>query len=101
MNFTIWGSLALTFIGVILVPLFVLLFRLTISGTRLTDRVGSIENDLKDLVDNKEKVHAAILEQMKDDRRATDRRLRWLEQNLWRYFRNGNADTTPRYPDAD
>lgn len=101
MSFTVWGSLALSFIAVILVPLFVLLFRLAIGATRLSDRVVNIEEDLKALVADKDKTHAVILEQIKDDRRATDRRLRWLEQNLWRYFRNGNANPPTGYPDSD
>lgn len=101
MTFTVWGTLALSFIAVILGPLFVLIFRLTIGATRLSDRVVNIEQDLKDLVSEKDKTHQLLLSQMKDDRQATDRRLRWLEQNLWRYFRNGNANPPPRYPDSD
>lgn len=83
MNFTVWGSLALTFIGVILVPLFVLLFRIAIGATRLEDRVAGIEEDLKALVADKDRVHNAMYEQMKEDRSATNTRLRWLEENVW------------------
>lgn len=82
-GFTVWGSLALTAISVILVPLLILLFRIAIGATRLEDKVAGIEDDLKALVADKDKTHAAMLSQMNEDRKATNVRLRWLEENAW------------------
>ena len=59
--------------------------------TRMTARWSRIEGDLKhlaedmgELVRDKDKVHAEMLTQMREDRSATDRRLRWLEEHLWK-----------------
>lgn len=47
-------------------------------------RVGELARQVEQLVGEKERTHAAILDQMREDRRVTDRRLRWLEEHLWR-----------------
>lgn len=39
---------------------------------------------MRQLVENKDRIHAEMLGQMREDRQATDRRLRWLEEYLWR-----------------
>lgn len=79
-----WLALALTFLGVILIPILVVLFRLTVVLTRDRDKIQTIADDLTDLVEAKDKVHSEMYRTMRDDRQATDRRLRWLEENLWR-----------------
>ena len=50
---------------------------------RLSMRWASIQSDLSHLVADKDRVHAEMLAQMREDRSVTDKRLRWLEENLW------------------
>lgn len=75
---------ALAAIGSILFAVFVwfvsLLARLVQRTTRTEDKVDSVVKDMLELVKNKDSVHSAILEQMKFDRDATDRRLRFMEE---------------------
>lgn len=52
--------------------------------TKVETQLERLLEDVKELVDNKERDHAAMMEQMRNDRVATDRRLRWLEEHLWK-----------------
>lgn len=78
----------------ILIPLLVLCYKLVRKGTLIEANQNMLIEDVKALVENKDKVHAEMLAQMRDDRQATDRRLRWLEENLWkgRSVRRGNPN---------
>ena len=73
-------NLILTIIAVILIPGIVLLFRGMIRWVRTESKLNTLVGDVRELVDDKGKVHAAILEQMKYDRDATNTRLRYLEE---------------------
>jgi hypothetical protein len=53
--------------------------RWTKTESRLEDLVHQVEK----LIANKSEEHRVILSTIRDDRQATDRRLRWLEENLW------------------
>jgi hypothetical protein len=79
-----WFGIALSFLAIILIPLLVMLVRIVQKATRLEGNQERISNSLISLVQDKEKIHAAMLDQMKDDRRATDIRLRWLEEHYWK-----------------
>ena len=79
-----WADLGLGVVSIILLPFLIMLFRLTIQGTKLVDRVGNIEADLKDSIQNQTRSSEAIYSQMRDDRLANNQRLRWLEENLWK-----------------
>jgi hypothetical protein len=46
-------------------------------------RIGTMARDLDQLVRDQHDDRAEMLSAMRDDRAATDRRLRWLETNLW------------------
>jgi uncharacterized membrane protein (DUF106 family) len=50
---------------------------------KLTRKWTLVEERLAELVKNKDETHAAMLNQMRDDRNATDQRLTWLERNAW------------------
>lgn len=69
-------TLILATMGIIFIPLLGLLVRITIKWTR-------VEDALKQLVADKDRVHREIIDQMREDRDATNKRLTWLEQNLW------------------
>lgn len=72
-----WSTVGLGIVTAIGTPALVLLFRLTVRFTQMSDRIA-------DLAEDKERVHQEMYRSMREDRAATDRRLRWLEENLWR-----------------
>lgn len=76
-------GLILTVISVIGVPTLAFVVRATIKWTRVEDRLGHLVDDVGDLVRDKDRAHAEILNQMREDRKATNDRLTWLERNLW------------------
>lgn len=86
-----WLTFAVTLVGIILIPIVVLLWRVAVGATHLKDQIENMEKDIKDLVENKDKTHQTIFESMKEDRRATDRRLRWLEENVWKERQSGTS----------
>jgi hypothetical protein len=79
-----WLTLAVAILSVIIVPLLVALFRVMTKFTRLEMKLDQVFSDLQELVHDKDRVHEEITRQMTDDRKATDRRLRWLEEHLWK-----------------
>lgn len=72
-----WTSIGLTVVAIIGVPMLALIIRLTVRFTRMADRIA-------DLVNDEEKAHQEMYRTMREDRLATDRRLRWLEESVWR-----------------
>lgn len=84
MDFTAWGALALSVVAVLLIPLVALTFRLVVKWTRAEGKLDQAVKDLDGLVKHKDEVHKWLYDQMNSDRTATDKRLRWLEENLWR-----------------
>jgi hypothetical protein len=56
----------------------------------ITAQLAAVVRDLDRITQDKDKVHAAILDQIREDRqqrredlKVTDQRLRWLETHLW------------------
>lgn len=78
-------SVAVSVMGVIVIPLLVFAFRAAIRWKGIEDDLKDIAKDLKEIVDDKNRVHAELSAQMRDDRNATNQRLRWLEENLWKH----------------
>jgi hypothetical protein len=81
---TAWIPISISILSVILIPLIIMLWRIASGITHTRDQINGIEKDLKDLVEDKEKSHNEIYIQMREDRNATNLRLRWLEENLWK-----------------
>lgn len=79
-----WLTFLISLTSLLIIPALVLLVRMTVRWTRTEDRLTDLIDDVKALVDDKERVHAEMYQTMREDRAATDRRLRWLEENLWR-----------------
>lgn len=61
-----------------------LVVRLTLRWGRIESDLRHLAGDMAEIVRDKDRVHAEIVAAMRDDRAATDRRLRWLEEHLWR-----------------
>ena len=81
-------QIILTVIGVLFIPIIVMLYRGIVKWTRTEDKLDELVKDMATLIKDKDQTHREILQQMTDDRRATDRRLRWLEENIWKGSRN-------------
>jgi len=77
-----WVAIILSIFSVLLLPALVILVRGAVKWTRTEDRLGTLVDQVEKLVDDKDKVHAAILEQLRADRESTDRRLRFFEEQF-------------------
>lgn len=102
-------QITLTVIAVVLIPFLVFVVRKLIHDARMEAKLDTAIQDLAELVKNKDATHAAMLEQMKYDRDATDRRLqnlenatnrrlRFLEEYVWRA--SGSTRRKPNDPAA-
>lgn len=76
-------TLILTVMTLLFLPMLGLLFRITIKWTKIEAKIGELTDDMSKLVADKDKTHKDMLEQMREDRNATNTRLRWLEETLW------------------
>ena len=88
-------AITLSAIGIIGIPTLTFIVRATIKWTRVEDRLQVISDKLIDIVKDKDETHAAMIQQMREDRNATNTRLRWLEENVWRLNRNGGTKDRP------
>lgn len=86
-----WVIIIMTALTALLIPAIGLMFRLVIKWTKTESRLEELTKDMRELVNDKDKIHSEILGQMRDDRAATDKRLRWLEENVWRTGRGRHA----------
>lgn len=89
-----WYGVVVTGSTVIVVPLVAMLIRGSIKWTRLENKLDGVIDDVRELVISKDKVHLLIMEDMRTDREATNKRLRWLEEYLWTRS-NRNAVRNP------
>lgn len=81
-------GLIVSILAVIVIPFMIALIRITIKWTRIEERLNELTADMKELVENKDKVHSDIINTMSNDREATNRRLRWVEEHIWKGSRN-------------
>jgi uncharacterized membrane protein YgaE (UPF0421/DUF939 family) len=77
-------TLILGIVSTLLIPLIIFAVRGAIKWTRVEEKLDSAIHELKNITDDKDRVHTEIYTQMREDRAATDRRLRWLEEYLWK-----------------
>jgi len=54
--------------------------RVILKFSRSESKLNMLADDLKELIENKDRIHAELVAQMGRDRDATDRRLRYLEE---------------------
>lgn len=83
MNMTTVLEISLSIIGILLIPLLALIWRGAVKWTRVETKLDWVIEDLKKIVEDKDKVHQEITDQMREDRKATNERVTWLEHNLW------------------
>lgn len=81
-----WASVAVAVLALAWVASTWLLSRALRQATRGGERDAQLTRlitDVDKLVQDKDRAHDLLARQMADDRAATDRRLRWLEEHLW------------------
>lgn len=83
-----WLTAALAAVSVLLIPALVLLTRGAVKWTRTEDKLSELVADVRRLMQDKDKVHAEMLTQMRLDREATDKRLRFIEEFFMRKGRD-------------
>lgn len=76
-------SVILGVLSILLIPLVGLIWRGAVKWTRVETKLDTVVEDMKEIVRDKDAVHREINNTMREDRAATDRRLRWLEEHLW------------------
>jgi outer membrane murein-binding lipoprotein Lpp len=59
------------------------LVRMTVKWTRVEDQMKEMVGKVADLVEDKDKIHHAIYDAIKEDRRANNERLTYLERSVW------------------
>lgn len=84
-------TLILSIVATLLIPLVVFLVRGAMKWTRVEAKMDHAIHELKLITNDKDKVHQEIYVQMREDRAATDRRLRWLEEHLWNNRSRGSV----------
>lgn len=71
-----WIMVILSTMSVIGIPILIFLIRGAIKWTK-------VEMKLEQLIRQESEVHNEMFRTMREDRKATDERLRWLEVNVW------------------
>lgn len=84
-------QLVLAVMGVIILPMAALMIRLVIRWSKMESSLATLTMDVSELVRQKEATHNAMLDTMREDRKATDRRLRYLEERVWNIPRRDAA----------
>ena len=83
-------EVTLSAIAVLMIPLIRLIYVAGKNQQRIEDKqvslVESMEKQnsgMQKLIADKDMVHREIMQTIREDRAATDKRLRWLEENVW------------------
>lgn len=66
-----------------------LIVRAVIKWTKVEDRLVHLAADVAQLVEDKDKTHKEILDVIREDRKATNERLTYLERTVWPISRRG------------
>ena len=77
-------EIILTILAVLVLPALALMIRAAVHSGRLETKLDGAIEDIRGLVRSKDEVHKEIYAQMREDRVASNKRLSWLEQNLWK-----------------
>lgn len=85
MNWVPILTAVLTLLFLVVTALLSVLIRVVVKATRTEDKISELADDVKQLITDKDKVHAEMLGQMRFDRDATDKRLRYLEEFFMRH----------------
>ena len=75
-----WTTTAFSAMAVLALPALALVIRLTVKFTAIDHKINGLVEDSR----AKDRVHEEMYKTMREDRAATDRRLRWLEERVWK-----------------
>lgn len=84
-------GIVLGVMSVLVIPLLIFIVKLSMRWTKVESNLITLTTSLQALVRDKDATHEVMLSTMRDDRNATDRRLRWLEEHLWNRRNERNA----------
>jgi hypothetical protein len=73
-------STLLTLLAVIVTPWMRASRRDAVKWAQVEGKLDAIVDRLSDIVSDKDRIHGELAAQMREDRKATDERLRWLER---------------------
>lgn len=73
-------TIALAVLSVLIIPALAIMIRGAVKWTRTEEQLKTLVDRVGELMTDKDRVHAEMLEQMRVDRDATDRRLRFIEE---------------------
>jgi hypothetical protein len=73
-------TILLSVTTVILVPTLTILIRGTAKWVRIESKVDYLAENLRAIVHDDTKIHTELAEQMREDRRVNNQRLRYLEE---------------------
>lgn len=77
-------EIILTILAVLILPGIGLMIRSAVRSARLESDVRNVIEDVKQVIMAETEAHKEIYAQMREDRKASNQRLSWLEQNLWK-----------------
>jgi len=89
------ASLIVAIVASIVLPIVFTMLRLAVKWTKVELAITTMSDRMENLIKDKERAHLelattiredrkTITEQLTLDRAANDRRLRWLEERLWK-----------------
>jgi len=81
-------TLVLGVLTAFVIPLLTILIRITTKWTKVETKLDNLIEEVKSIVADKDKTHLEMYSQMREDRSVTDKRLRWLEENVWKHQQN-------------
>jgi hypothetical protein len=97
-----WLTFGLSALTLIILPALVIMYKGMLKWTRVENKLETLIRDVQTLVKDKdrshqeiistqredriatERVHQELTQMQREDRHATDRRLRYLEETIWR-----------------
>lgn len=74
----------LSILSVLIIPGIVLMIRSAVKSGQLESDVRNVIDDVKSVITSEAEAHKEIYANMREDRKSTNARLTWLEQNLWK-----------------
>lgn len=76
-------AIIISVLAVLIIPALALLVRISVKWQRLEDGLSDIDEDVKQLVKEKSDANRELYNLIKTGLEAIDKRVRWLEQNIW------------------
>lgn len=77
------AEIILSVIAVLMIPLLRLIWGAGQKQQQIEDKQVELIKNMEKLIADKDAVHREIIQTIREDREATNKRLRWLEENLW------------------